>query len=180
MLLVVALNGFLGNREKHTDVTDIVDDLLAFMPQHDYVKVIRGHGGQGPIAFNALYKQIAKFANKDTTVVFIGKSYGGHWCVRLLWRFADKDLLCKFKKVGVLTVDPSYALHRLQRKMVEIPHVDLAINIHQYGYRSGYRLGSPAENIAVPGEHTTIEKHPTVPATIKKMLQWGLGFKGAQ
>jgi len=172
-MLVVALNGLLGSRDRHLDVTEIVADSLSLLPIKDPVDVVNGRGGAGPIAFNKLCRRVQRRADGKTTLLLVGKSYGGHWCGKLLWRLADKNLLERFHAVGMVTVDPAYALHKLQRKMKQIPKIDKAVNIHQYGKRSGYRIGPPAENIVVKAKHTTIEMVPVVTKEIEDLVMWG-------
>jgi hypothetical protein len=81
--------------------------------------------------------------------------------------------LDEFKAVGMVTVDPSFALYKLQRKVFQIPLIDKAVNVHQYGFRSGYRLGPPASNIAVEAGHTDIETVGRVEKEILDLLLWG-------
>ena len=177
-MLIVALNGFLGERRGHLDVTEIVDSAKNHVPSSCAMKIIRGRGGAGPIAFRKLYKRVAKRADDQTVLLLVGKSYGGHWCRKLLWRLADKNLLSQFKAIGMVTVDPAYALHKLQQKMKQIPKIDKAVNIHQHGRRSGYRIGPPATNIAVETKHTDIERAPEVYKEISDLLLWGHAKEG--
>lgn len=172
-MLVVALNGLLGSRDKRLDVTEIVADAMRLLPIKDPVDVINGRGGAGPVAFNKLCRRVKRRADGKTTLLLVGKSYGGHWCRRLLWRLADKNLLERFHAVGMVTVDPAFALHKLQKKMKQIPKIDNAVNIHQYGKRSGYRIGPPAENIVVKATHTKIEMAPMVTKKIEDLILWG-------
>jgi hypothetical protein len=172
-MLIVALNGLLGTRDKRLDMTEIVEDAMRLLPIKDAVDVIKGRGGAGPVAFHKLCRRVKRRADGKTTLLLVGKSYGGHWCRRLLWRLADKNLLERFHAVGMVTVDPAYALHKLQRKMKQIPEIDIAINIHQYGKRSGYRLGPPAENIVVKAKHGNIEMAPIVTKKVEDLFLWG-------
>ena len=172
-MLVVALNGLLGSRDRHLDVTEIVADSLRLLPIRDRVDVVKGRGGAGPVAFNKLYRRVKPYADGKTTLLLVGKSYGGHWCRRLLWRLAEQNLLERFHAVGMVTIDPANALHKLQKKMKQIPHIALATNIHQYGSRSGYRIGPPAENLAVVAKHGNIEMAPLVTKKIEDLVLWG-------
>jgi len=172
-MLVVALNGLLGSRSRHLDVTEIVVDALHRLPIKDPVDLVKGRGGAGPIAFNKLCRRVERRADGKTVLLLVGKSYGGHWCRKLLWRLADRDLLTHFHAVGMVTVDPAYALHKLQRKMKQIPKIDKAVNIHQHGRRSGYRMGPPATNIPVKAKHTNIEMVPLVTKEIEDLILWG-------
>lgn len=172
-MLVVALNGFLGSRDKHLDVTEIVDSAMGMVPARDSVDIIRGRGGAGPVKFRKLYRRVERRADGETVLLLVGKSYGAHWCTKLLWRLAEKNRLDKFKAVGMVTVDPAYVLHKLQKKMKQIPSIPKAVNIHQFGRRSGYRIGPPATNIAVEAKHTNIEMVPLVTKEIQDLLLWG-------
>lgn len=172
-MLVVALNGFLGHRVNYLDVTEIVHSSMQVLPKRESITVITGHGGAGPIAFNRLVKKVASFSGQDRVLCLVGKSYGGHWCVKLLWRLAEQEKLDGFKAVGMVTVDPAFALYKLQKRTEPIPKIDKAVNIHQYGFRSGYRVGDPAINIEVKADHKTIEETPAVSKEIQNLLLWG-------
>ena len=169
-MLLVVLSGFAGNRKNSLNVEDIVDDSLGMLPED--VTVFRGRGGAGPRKFRKLLKKIEKHAGKDEVLLFVGKSYGGHWSVRLLWKLAEHEKLDKFRSVGMVTVDPAYALHKLQRKVKEIPTIEYARNVHQYGFRSGYRLGDPAKNIAINATHMDIESKARVTEEIQALFRW--------
>jgi len=152
------------------DVTDIVDRTLDEMGVHP--TVFRGRGGAGPRKFRALRDRIEGHASRDEVLVFVGKSYGGHWSVKLLWELSKRGTLERFRAVGLLTVDPAYALHRLQHKVKEIPTIERARNVHQHGFRSGYRLGEPATNILVDSRHTDIETVKIVGDEVRGLLEW--------
>lgn len=168
--LIIALNGLLGNRKKRIDVTELVDEAIDICGTYPKSTVIKGRGGSGIGKFNKILNRI-KDAKCDT-LILVGKSYGGHWCVRLLEKAAEKGYLYKFKRVGILTVDPSFVLHKMQRKVRPIPKVDYAVNLHQYGHRSGYRLGYPATNIDLPATHGNIDARPEVLKEIVDLLMW--------
>ena len=176
---VVVLNGLLGNRKKYLDVTEVVDQV-AFgdmgLPRNDpqCLSIRKGRGGAGPVAFKQLFNRVVDGAKNHDTLLLIGKSYGGHWCVKLLERMAETNKLGSYKRVGLLTVDPSFVLHKMQRKVVYAPPVDYAVNVHQFGPRSGYRLGPPAKNITVHAAHKDIELRPQVKAEVQSILEWGV------
>lgn len=170
-MLVVALNGFGGTVKKTAAITDLVPRALGRLGLRKEVSLVTGRGGSGVWNFRKIYKKVE--ATEEKTLVFIGKSYGGHWCIRLLWKLWDTERAFDFKAMGLLTVDPSFVLHRMQRKVRVIPPVQYAVNLHQFGRRSGYRLGEPAHNIPIPGEHNPLESSPRVRAEIDKILAWG-------
>ena len=123
--------------------------------------------------FKKLFKRVSRLASEDRVILFVGKSFGAHWIVKLLWRLAEKERLEKFKAVGAVTVDPAYALHKLQRKTKSIPTIDRIVNLHQYGFRSGYRIGAPATNVALPATHGGIDTHAQVDKEVRELLLWG-------
>lgn len=172
-MVVVVLDGFLGDRKKHLDVTELVNRAMGELPDCRGVTVIEGRGGAGILKFNKIYRKLVRHAKHNKVLLLVGKSYGAHWCVRLLWKLAKREHLFKFHAVGMVTVDPSYVLHPMQRKMKSIPQIDCAQNFHQYGPRSGYLLGPPAENTAIRGDHATIERDPRVFRAIVNLLLWG-------
>jgi hypothetical protein len=172
-VLIIALNGFLGARKDEVDMTEVVDRVVERLPRTDHVEVVRGHGGAGALKFRKLYKRILRESKDHDTLLLAGKSYGGHWCCRLLWKLASQEKLDRFSNVGLVTVDPSYVLHRMQKKVKQIPDIGFARNVHQYGPRSGYRLGPPAENIVVKGTHANIDRKPTVTNTVYDLVHWG-------
>jgi hypothetical protein len=171
---VVILNGLLGNRKGILDVTD-----MARVVVKDYRlqpgPIYEGRGGAGIGKFNSLKRWTRAQAGADK-LLLVGKSYGGHWCVRLLWKLAKEDLLHEFGEIRLLTVDPSFALHSLNKKTKAIPpDVAQARNLFQYGPRGGYTLGPPAENIAVKCmRHTNIEQNPQVWKALASDLCWAL------
>ena len=172
-MIVVALNGFLGKRAKHLDVTEIVDQAIGRLPDKKGITVIRGRGGAGIVAFRKIYKKLRKRAGDDEVLVLVGKSYGAHWCIRLLWKLADSEKLFDFRAVAMVTVDPAFTLSKMQKKTRPLPKINYAKNFHQYGYRSGYQLGAPAKNIALKGTHKTIERNPRVFQAVEDLLLWG-------
>jgi len=172
-MIVVALNGFLGNRAKHLDVTEIVTQAMKQLPDTDGITLIRGRGGAGPVVFKRLCKKLFKLSDQDRVLVLVGKSYGAHWATRLLWKLADKEKLFNFRAVAMVTIDPAFTLSKMQKKMRPIPKINYAKNFHQYGYRSGYLLGAPAENIAIKGTHKTIERDLRIHQAVEDLLMWG-------
>lgn len=172
-MIVVALNGFLGKRKKHLDVTEVVTDAMRVLPSTEGITLIQGRGGAGAVAFNRLRKKLERLSKQDEVLCLVGKSYGAHWCTRLLWKLADGEKLFDFRAVAMVTVDPAFTLSRMQKKMRPIPKINYAKNFHQYGYRSGYLLGPPAENIAIKGTHKTIERDPRIHQAIEDLLMWG-------
>jgi hypothetical protein len=172
-MIVVVLNGFLGKRKKHVDVTELVQQALPVLPDTKGLTLIQGRGGAGIVAFNRIYKKLARASKHDEVLLLVGKSYGAHWCVRLLWKLADREKLFGFRAVAMVTVDPAFTLSRMQRKTRPIPKINYAKNFHQYGYRSGYKLGPPAENFAIRGTHKTIERDPRIFQAIEDLLLWG-------
>ena len=172
-MVIVVLNGLLGNRKKELDVSELVAAAMKRLPDTHGVKVIRGRGGSGAWRFNKIYKQLERHSKKDEVLCLVGKSYGAHWCVRLLWKLADREKLCGFRAVAMVTVDPSFVLHRMQRKIKTIPRINWARNFHQYGPRSGYLLGPPAENVVVKAKHSNAERDPKVRRAIEDLLMWG-------
>jgi len=172
-MVVVVLNGLLGDRKREVDVSELVAAAMKRLPDTHDVKVIRGRGASGAWNFNKIYKQLKRHSKNGEVLCLVGKSYGAHWCVRLLWKLADREKLCGFRAVAMVTVDPSFVLHRMQRKMRSIPKINWAKNFHQYGPRSGYLLGPPAENIAVKAKHRNVERNPRVLRAIEDLLLWG-------
>jgi len=172
-MIVVVLNGFLGDRKKHVDVTDIVAESMGRLPETDGITLIQGRGGAGIFKFNRIRKQLSALSKQDKVLCMVGKSYGAHWCTRLLWKLADREELFGFRAVAMVTLDPAFTLSRMQRKTRPIPKINYAKNFHQYGRRSGYLLGSPAENIAVKGRHENIEKDPGILTAIDDLMMWG-------
>lgn len=173
-MLIVVLNGLLGARKNHLDMTEIVGrEFHKLDPKPEKYRVLTGRGGSGIVKFKKLQNRIVDGAENHKVLLLIGKSYGGHWCVRLLEKLAEKNVLDRYKHVGLLTVDPSFVLHKMQRKVMEIPPVDWAANIHQYGLRSGYKVGGGALNLAVEGTHARIEESPVVTEYVRKILAWG-------
>jgi len=178
-MLVVALNGLLGARKDEVDMTEVVEGVLDHLPYRSHVEVLRGRGGAGAFKFAKLYKRILRESKDHDTLLLAGKSYGGHWCCRLLWKLASAEKLDRFANVGLVTVDPSYVLHKMQKKIKQIPEIGFARNVHQYGPRSGYRLGPPAENIVVKGTHANIDQKPAVTKAVYDLLHWGHVKSGA-
>lgn len=177
-MVIVVLNGFLGARRTRLDVTEIVDKAVADLKVRPE-GVIRGRGGAGPVKFNKLAKRVGGLASQDRVLLLVGKSFGAHWIVKMLWDMAEREQLEKFKAVGALTVDPANALHKLQRKTKSIPTIDRIVNLHQYGFRSGYRIGPPATNLALAATHKGIETHARVDYEVRELLQWGCAYQRA-
>lgn len=171
---VVVLNGFLGNRRKKLDVGDLVRQYLKEVEISDRPSLYVGRGGAGIAKFNELRRHVHRQSGAEK-LVLIGKSYGAHWLVRLLWKLAGDDMLHRFGQVRLVTVDPSYVLHSVNRKTKSIPEIYKAANYFQYGRRGGYRLGPPAENIVVKcAKHTNIEDNPEVQKGIKSAIVWAV------
>jgi len=172
-MIVVALNGFLGDRKNRVDVTNIVAKSIGRLPSTDNITLIQGRGGAGIVKFTRIRKKLSKLSKKDQVLCLVGKSYGAHWCTRLLWKLADREDLFNFRAVAMVTLDPAFTLSRMQRRTRSIPKINYAKNFHQYGFRSGYLIGPPTENIAVKGKHKNIEKNPLVITAIDDLLMWG-------
>lgn len=172
-MLVVALNGFLGDRKNQVDVTELVQNSMKLLPTTSGITLLQGRGGAGPIKFHKLHKRVARFARKEHVLCLVGKNYGAHWCTKLLWKLADSEKLYHFRAVAMVTIDPSFVLHKMQRKTRPIPKVQYAKNFHQYGARSGYQLGPPAENIAVKATHKNIDGVREIASAIDDLMMWG-------
>jgi hypothetical protein len=171
---IVVLNGFLGNRKDIPDVTDMARQVIKDHLLHVHHRY-EGRGGAGIAKFKELERWTKRQAGADK-LLLIGKSYGGHWCRRLLWKLAKDDFLHHFDEVRLLTVDPTNMLHSLNKKTKSLPpDVARARNFFQYGRRGGYTLGPPAENIAVKcAKHATIEQSPLVWKALSSDLCWAL------
>lgn len=170
---IIALNGFLGARKGRVDITELLDKSLAQTPPCINYSVLRGRGGGGVRKFNQILRELKRAHKKHPVLVLMGKSYGGHWCVKLLEKLAESNHLNGYSKIGLLTVDPTYVLHKMQRVQRTIPNIDYAVNVHQYGLRSGYQLTPPAINLQVPATHSKIDAHPEVLKQVKAILKWG-------
>lgn len=171
---VVVLNGLLGNRRGKLDVGDLVRQYLREIEIAELPSLYVGRGGAGAAKFNELRRHVHRQAGAEK-LTLIGKSYGGHWLVRLLWKLAGDDMLHRFGQIRLVTVDPSYVLHSLNRKTKSIPEIYKATNYFQYGRRGGYRLGAPAENVVVKcARHTNIEDSAEVQKGIKSAIVWAV------
>jgi len=172
-MVVVVINGFFGNRKKHLDVSDIFDQEVQKIPNAENITVIKTRGGSGIGKLNRIFRRLKEYSKQDRVLLLIGKSYGAHWCVRLLWKLANCERLSDFRAVAMVTVDPAFTLSKMQKKTKPIPKINYAKNFHQYGYRSGYLLGPPAENTALKGKHSTLETRHEVRKAISDLLLWG-------
>ncbi len=168
-MIVVALDGFGGRRKREPAVTELVPRALAAAGLES-AQLVTGRGGSGLRHFRRIHRQVVQSPEK--TLVCIGKSYGAHWCLRLLWKLYDSERAFYFRSIGLLTFDPSYVLHRMQRRIRPAPPVDYGVNVHQFGRRSGYRLSEPVQNVAIRGSHKTIEATARARVELDRILRW--------
>jgi len=165
------LNGFFGNRKGKVDVGDLAK---AEALRLDLKAPLRfGRGGSGPLSFNRHSKWLKKHTGAKR-LLLIGKSYGGHWSRRLLFKLARKDVLLDFEEIRLLTVDPSFVLHSLSHRKFALPGSPniRCLNLYQHGPRGGYQIDDATNEIITHVEHRNIERSPRVQEAVREHIQW--------
>ncbi len=168
--VVVALNGFLGDRRGQLDVGEIVNAraIMCGVPFYTRRNGAPEHGGWRPFSKRRLRRWIDEHLNAGFGMLFVGKSYGAHWIVDF---FQEKDIA---RDSHALLFDPAHTLTRGEGKSRTVAYPERVTVVRQLGFRSGYRVEG-ATDIVVKAKHKNIESRRSALLQLQKFLDIHLG-----
>jgi len=155
-------------RHPQDHLSTVVRDSLNACGMED-TEVFQRRGG--PLRKRPARKHIERHNRPENDLLCVGKSYGARNLTRILLKLDS----VRYRRTGLLTVDAQWSLQNINHKTFDVPPIDYVYNFYQTGFMGGAMLDKDRAredgwNREVSATHATIDVHPEVAQTLRRLL----------